>query len=125
MGVGERTTTPITIVPLAERWNGNRWTVERSLAGAFSEGDNHTSLTSVSCVAASRCLAVGYHAMPPGSSTVWAERWQGAHWVRFAPSDRRALSHLSGIFCFSSGRCAAVGGGGSGRREVTLVESAP
>jgi hypothetical protein len=55
--VGSRHTDADGIVPLIERWNGQRWSIQ---APALP-GMGHAQLSDVSCTAPTVCTAVGYN----------------------------------------------------------------
>ena len=92
--------------PLAEHWNGVRWTVEPTAAvsGLFE---------SVSCITASACAAVG---MTSSGGQALAGHWDGRRWsVQAMP----APSELRGVSCASARACIAVGTVGT----VALAET--
>jgi hypothetical protein len=103
-----------TGVPLAERWNGIRWTVQPSPSPA---GASDSSLTAVSCASARACVAVGnYQASSSGAGTTLAERWNGQPWVIqptpnpvVAPGAGQIQLSLPGVSCTSAVACLAVG----------------
>jgi hypothetical protein len=83
---------------LAERWNGLRWSVQRTPM-VF------TGFGSVSCPGASECIAVG------GTGPVLAERWNGLRWSVLrpvTPLDGTAASLIS-VSCPAARVCLAVG----------------
>jgi hypothetical protein len=84
---------------LAEVWNGASW---RILAVPDPAGSAASSLTSVSCTSATRCMAVGDH----GTAT-FAEAWNGASW-QILTTPALASSSLTSVSCTSAG-CMAVG----------------
>jgi hypothetical protein len=93
--------------PLAERWNGSRWSIQR--AARVADG----VLRSVSCVSGEDCVAVGarYGGRVPSGALV--ERWNGRRWS----VERSAMSRgvdLSGVSCISITACVAVGSGPNG-----------
>jgi hypothetical protein len=84
--------------PLTERWNGMRWSMQRT-------GEVTSAL---SCPAAESCTAVGVQ--PP---LVNAERWNGIRWTAQALPVPRASNFgwsLDAVSCASPTRCIAVGG---------------
>jgi hypothetical protein len=84
--------------PLAERWNGRRWSSQRM--GGIT-GD-------VSCPSATSCTAVGVQ--PP---LVNAEHWNGRRWAaqRLPVPGTPALDwSLDSVSCASPLMCVAVGG---------------
>jgi hypothetical protein len=110
--------------PLAERWNGARWTVAPEPPAP--SGGLDVSLADVSCSSATRCMAVGSYYKPSTSSeTPLAEAWDGASWTAEpmpAPSGARAA--MVAVSCPSATSCVAVGGepqGGS-LTQVLLSE---
>jgi hypothetical protein len=88
--------------PLAEAWNGTSW---QMLATPDPAGSAASSLTSVSCTSATRCMAVGDHA-----SGTFAEAWNGTSW-QILTTPTLAASSLASVSC-TSARCMAVGGYG-------------
>ena len=86
--------------PLAERWDGSSWSIER-----VPHLGNAEALDGVSCASSTDCLAVGY-----GRSSV-AAYWNGTRWsaenVRFGDPAGRPNA-LTSVSC-SSGNCATVG----------------
>lgn len=92
------------IRPLAERWNGRRWAVERTPRPG---GNGTTELNSVSCTSSNACTAVG----DSGNGTL-VERWNGDRWqIQPSPNDYvSALTNtLLGVSCASAKVCTAVG----------------
>jgi hypothetical protein len=89
--------------PLAEGWNGKRWTLERTPNPPHSFG---TTLMSVSCSSRTACSAVGWYADSPARPLV--ERWNGASWqMQSIPYADSAM--LSAVSCPQVDRCVAVG----------------
>jgi hypothetical protein len=127
MAVGESliltSTGNLVPSPLAEAWNGSRWTIvptpKLRNAGA--------SLNDIACTSASACMAVGNRGTPasPNDLTL-AESWNGSNWklVRTPPPPARGTA-LSGISCTSSASCMAVGYygfNGANNSQITLSE---
>jgi len=84
---------------LAERWDGTRWTLQRTPALRQS------TLVGVSCTSASACTAVG-----SSRTGALAERWNGIRWtVQATPNPRQGSGFLSGVSCTSASACVAVG----------------
>ncbi len=94
--------------PLAERWDGSRWSVQRTPPPSAAVG----YLAGVSCGSSTACLAVGYAGNRPGSAGVAvAQRWNGHRWATertVRPTGARA-SFLSGVSCTGPRSCTAVG----------------
>ncbi len=107
------------IEPLAERWNGRRWAIQR--IPHPSSGDN--LLRAVSCKSASACIAVGYYEKNSHVAMVLSERWNGRDWRYQLAAGPSKLSLLYGMFCVTARSCTAVGqydnGSGMG---LTLAE---
>lgn len=92
-------------VPLAEHWNGRRWSVERAPA----YGLYFPALSSVSCVSRSFCLASGiYFLNQQGIPSPFAERWNGRRW-KAARTGLPKYSSLNSVSCLSTIDCLAVG----------------
>jgi hypothetical protein len=94
-------------VPLAEHWNGRKWSPQRAAApgGALA-----SSLGGVSCASGRACTAVG---LEQTSATIIAitETWTGKRWVMH-PVDAPAGSTdtiLNDVSCTSPIACLAVG----------------
>ena len=96
---------PGRVLPLAERWNGTNWSVQRTAApgGATSSG-----LTSVSCVAARACVAVGFSTRT--ATKAIAESWNGRAWaLQPVGQVSSPFSDLLSVSCNSAVACVAVG----------------
>jgi hypothetical protein len=103
--VGNSDTAPPLTTSLAERWNGSRWTIQRTPNPRVAL----TYLYAVSCASPSSCIGVG---APNGL----AEKWNGASWTiqptpQFTHPTEEAI--LYGVSCASSTACTAVGTTGS------------
>jgi hypothetical protein len=88
---------------LTELWNGQQWTIVPSPNASGTTGN---SLTSVSCVGSSFCLAMGGNATGP--TALW---WNGAAWnVVSAPlSAGGAGGTLTSVSCVSATTCEMLG----------------
>jgi hypothetical protein len=113
-------------VPLAERWNGTRWTVQPTPRPA---GATNSLLFDVSCASPRSCTAVESFIKRSGSAVPLVERWNGASWsIQSTPNPSPAngdrVSYLGGVSCASTTTCTAVGhsGNGSGTGGATLTE---
>jgi hypothetical protein len=99
--------------PLAERWNGVAWQIQRAprIAGAVS-----STLLAVACSASSACTAVGYSVRPSGEALPLAERWNGTRWHVQTVSrlPHAQFSYLDGVVCPQRSSCIAVGGADAG-----------
>jgi hypothetical protein len=96
---------------LAERWDGQHWTVVPTPATGAAD----TYLTAVSCSSADACAAVGYTQPGQGLAypgTMLVERWNGSAWafqVMPHPGGSGLSAYLMGVSCPSAARCVAVG----------------
>ncbi len=107
VAVGNYSASNGSVGPLAEAWNGRKWSVQRTPAPA---GAQDTYLFAAACPSASVCLAVGYTAAGDTTRTL-AEQWNGRTWsIKPAPPPAGSVqSELSGISCRSARACVAVG----------------
>ena len=82
-------------------WNGTRWSTVANPGPA----SQFWRLTSVSCTAATDCIAIGKSA-----NQLLAERWNGKRWtIVTIPNINRVL--LTSVSCANATFCFAVGGG--------------
>jgi hypothetical protein len=108
MAVGFSTSVANTLTTLAERWDGTQWRIVPSPNAPSTQNE----LNSVSCAAASACVAVG--ASGHGTSsipTLEIQNWDGSIWtLQSAPSPADThQSSLTGVSCPSRTDCTAVG----------------
>lgn len=94
---------------LAERWQGSKWRIQRTVlpAGAAS-----ATLTAVACPSTTSCTAVGSAFVKATNRTVnLVETWDGAGWqVPAVPTPSGSTgSSLFGVSCVTPGNCTAVG----------------
>jgi hypothetical protein len=98
---------------LIESWNGTTW----SLVTSPNKFSNDNVLTSVSCVSAKFCVAVGSWA---DARATLVESWNGSTWsVVPSPSTSSIDQQLDGVSCVSASFCVADGF----TSNATLVES--
>ena len=94
---------------LAETWNGTSWIIQKT---PNPKGSSYTELTSVSCMSASDCFAVGLGSpvTQPGPTSL-AELWNGTIWSIVSTSNPSGSEgvQLFGVSCSSATACAAVG----------------
>jgi hypothetical protein len=88
--------------PIAARWNGQHWVVQKPPVPGSAAG----GLSAVSCVSASDCTAVGDDTVG-GKTGPLAESWNGHAWTEQAVGPAGAT--LTGISCVSASSCTAVG----------------
>ncbi len=94
-------------VTLAERWNGRRWSIQRTP----SRGQVDV-LASVSCPSKTVCTAVGHYLNGVSVSRTLAERWSDGRWsIQATPNPAAAtfFSDLKSVSCASSSLCTAIG----------------
>jgi hypothetical protein len=88
-----------------EYWNSANWNLT---FGQRLLGNANNVLTSVSCVSATDCEAVGYSVDSTGTEFALAEGWNGSGWSAQLVSEEPD-STLNGVSCTSASACAAVG----------------
>ena len=93
-------------VPLAERWNGSRWSIERT---PRPPGSTNSELLGVSCPASRECIAVGDYETPSNVFSGFAERWNGSRWTLAGVVRAGASAVLESVSCSSARLCTAVG----------------
>jgi hypothetical protein len=121
--VGDYTDSAGDLVTLAERWDGNTWTVQTT---PNPTGALDSFLNGVSCTSATSCTAVGSFITSARTLVTLAETWNGTSWtIQATPTPTGAQnSSLSGVSCTSATSCTAVGNyTNSGGTEVTLAET--
>ena len=95
--------------PLAERWNGTKWTIQPT---PNPSGSTQTDLVAISCTSPNACSAVGNtsHGYGAGPAPL-AERWNGTKWtIQSTPNPSGStLTLLLGVSCTLRNACAAVG----------------
>jgi hypothetical protein len=95
-------------VPLAERWNGTRWSVQSvpSPAGAIGAGFN-----GLSCATPATCIAAGSYGNSHGASALLAETWNGTRWhIQATPGAAGSTgSEFLAVSCSAAAACTAVG----------------
>lgn len=93
-------------VPVAERWNGSRWSIQktpRPPRSGFSE------LVGVSCPTSNECIAVGFESTTSSVEYGFAERWNGSRWTVAGLVRPGATVFFNSVSCSSATRCTAVG----------------
>jgi hypothetical protein len=97
----------IARLPLVERWNGTKWSIQRASNPTAS---TYGELNAVACTSQNACTAVGDYNNNAGYVTL-AERWNGTRWfIQDTPNptgSRQTI--LYGIGCTSGSACTAVG----------------
>lgn len=108
--------------PLAEWWNGRKWTTARLPHPAKSI---FVYLNGVSCASARSCAAVGEADLSTGTGGAFAETWNGTTWSDSMPPIPKGGSFtnaLSSVSCASKASCVAVGGYFAGSATRQLAE---
>ena len=109
--------------PLAEVWNGSKWTI----VPTPKLRNSGASLDGIACTSASSCMAVGNKGTPtsPNDLTL-AESWNGTSWKLVpTPPPPTGGTTLLRVSCTSSASCMAVGYygfNGSNDSQITLSE---
>ncbi len=98
-------------VPLAERWNGHSWSIEKTI-DPNRRAD--TTLSSVSCSSRRGCVAVGgYYVRGAATQVPVAEQRNGGRWSLYTLPGTTGVplrpASLAGVSCLSAGPCSAVG----------------
>jgi hypothetical protein len=96
---------------LAEAWNGTAWQLQHAVA---PDSATSNALSSVSCVSASFCIAVGSHFDSTGNQANLAEIWNGTAWrIQAIPNLKGQFgavgNALFSVSCVSASFCEAVG----------------
>ena len=116
----------VTTEPFVERWDGLRWSIQRTppVADGF--------FNAVSCAAADACTAVGgLGSYPNNEKAALIERWNGSRWriQRLPAMARPAVSEtLTAVSCPAPQGCMAVGAAfdqSEGSQLVALGGSGP
>ncbi|MSW46338.1 MAG: hypothetical protein F2520_10840 [Actinobacteria bacterium] len=87
---------------LIMEWNGSSWTIDRSLESTAMV----PSLTSVSCLTVSMCVAVGSHSIGAVRSLVVI--WNGTTWSEVVDPSTSSTS-MAAVSCVLPDACTIVG----------------
>ncbi len=120
IAVGHSLSTSGSERTLVEGWNGTRWAVTASP----NPSGGGSSLSGVTCLTASRCIAVGAHAPSQQTSHTLIEQWDGMSWT-IVPSPNggsSTMSKLSAVACTGMSACVAVGSSSGAQGSTTLAE---
>ena len=115
VAVGYRITGKGLQVALAEVWDGTSWSMTKA-ASPTNAAD--TQLSSVSCVSASDCVAVGQSEEQP-----LAESWNGTSWTLETVPTKSFFASLASVSCFAADECRAVGMGISAKGNQEFLEA--
>jgi hypothetical protein len=95
--------------PLAELWNGSKWSEQPSVLPSEAKEGN---LQETSCASSTNCVAVGHYLNSTGEPLALAEDWKGgAKWElqsALTPLEARE-GDLAGVSCPSTSECTSVG----------------
>jgi len=118
IAVGSNSDSTSLQTTLIEENTGSGWTVVPSPnANAF--GHQHGELTSVSCVSATHCIAVGQYESSSGFFQTLIEENTGSGWAIVpSPNSGGGDSGLNSVACSGAGRCIAVGSIGIGSEPL-------
>ena len=111
---------------LVERWNGKLWKIQRTPSPAGASPLTNMSLSSVTCMSRTVCIAVGSYTDSVGTGVALAERFNGERWrIEDTPDPAGATSiTLSGVSCSSRMACTTVGSfANPATIEVTFAEA--
>lgn len=108
--------------PVAEVWNGSRWSLE--LPPVPAGANPMSELNDISCVATTWCEAVGQYRGPQGTYVGYAAHRNGSTWTNeMVPPSNEGLD---GVSCAAQGSCQAVGrGAGKDRLSSGAWEEEP
>jgi hypothetical protein len=106
--------------PLAETWNGRKWTEARPPVPA---GSDISGLDSVSCTSAASCIATGILITTVSAALI--ESWNGRSWsrVKSAALPATTLGELITVSCPAAKSCDAVGYASSSKGLGSLAET--
>jgi hypothetical protein len=111
--VGDATLRSAKQEPIAEHWNGRKWslTVLPEPAGLAAD-----SLLGIWCPGPPRCWAVGIAERRLGAARLQplAEHWNGRNWSVVPAPASGSFSDLLAVFCRRDTNCWAVGVGATG-----------
>jgi hypothetical protein len=120
--VGSYTTSSGLQSALVERWNGTKWTVQKTLPAS----NVIFELAGVSCSSATSCMAVGGLTNSETDDTgTLALSWNGTKWTEILPPNppgSNQFASLSAVSCSSAASCTAVGTTDNSGPYTTLVE---
>ena len=112
-GVGEATLGSGKQEPIAEHWNGRKWTLSVLPEPAGLAAD---SMSGIWCPGPARCWAVGSAArrVDAARGQPLVEHWTGRKWSLVPAPAEGNFSNLLAVFCHRDTNCWAVGVGATG-----------
>jgi hypothetical protein len=116
LAVGDYFTASHTTLPMAEKWNGTKWSLVTVPAPA---GASDAYLEAIACTSAASCWASGGN-----SDDTLVESWNGTAWaIGTSPTPNPGKPNvLSGMACPSASECWAVGDTFPGTYSGSLTE---
>jgi hypothetical protein len=124
VGYQEKTDTSAN-QPLAEKWNGKTWAVQKTPLPSGSPGG---TFNAVSCSAPTACTATGTSDTTGKTGPALAERWNGKMWSIQATPNPTGLGStyfnatLVGVSCVSATACTAIGSYAPGGANAYYAE---
>jgi len=106
-------------VIFAERWNGERWTVQTTPGAASG---TFPQLNAAACPTANVCEAAGYYTDSDGQQVPLAERWDGTSWSLQSIPNPTSNTQVRQVSCSSATACTAVGFYGRYGAFTPLIE---
>lgn len=121
LAVGQAFTKAGSWTPLAEYWNGLKWT----LAPPYDPtGTSGATLSGVSCHTSTQCLAVGDSVSSSHAETALAESWNGSSWHRQSPvNPAGTISSTFVAAACPTATCFIVGEYSTAHGSVALAET--
>ncbi len=120
VGADGTVSVPITLRNEVLRWNGTRWSLQKTPQPGGTLPGNVNFLIGLTCASATSCWAAGADGTYSSPMTLVNEvlHWNGTKWRLSAVPDpdgtgSGAVNQLSGAFCANSRDCWAVGEYGS------------
>ena len=106
--------------PLAEHWNGSKWTIQ---ATPNPHAENGSQLDGVSCTATDACTAGGNYAFADIDQSIFALRWDGTQWsMQKQPNPEGQGDNTdSSVSCANAVACASVGTWVNGADAVAML----
>jgi hypothetical protein len=119
VAVGSYNNEAGTTVTLAERFDGEKWTVLTTLNPA---GAKSSSLEGVSCASSTDCVATGSYKNEAGTTVTLAERFDGEKWTILTTVSPGTRSQFEDVSCAKAGDCRAVGFYITTTKLIPLIE---
>jgi len=99
--------------PLAERWDGSRWSLRLPPRVRTGDEGSDSDLSDVACTSPTSCVAVGWFsyemAVVAGIGPL-IQRWDGKSWTTERSANTASPdTELTGVSCPTVDRCIAVG----------------